>query len=88
MNEKKFPFEGRKTLAQVNFCFRLRFSEKAFSFWASLLSFMLCVQVNWFLKRRRCLIGKDEKRSDRMLVVEETYLEIFLEMVFDDLLSV
>lgn len=46
------------------------------------------VQVNWFLKRRRCLIGKDEKRSDRMLVVKETYLEIFLEMVFDDLLSV
>ena len=26
--------------------------------------------------------------SDRMLVVKETYLEIFLEMVFDDLLSV
>ena len=70
------------------FCFRLRFSEKAFSFWASFcLSFMLFVQVNWFLKRRRCLIGKDEKRSDRMLVVKETYLEIFLEMVFDDLLS-
>lgn len=50
--------------------------------------YALCPGQLVFLKRRRCLIGKDEKRSDRMLVVKETYLEIFLEMVFDDLLSV
>ena len=49
---------------------------------------MLFVQVNWFFEAKKVLDREGRKISDRMLVVKETYLEILLEMVFDDLLSV
>ena len=38
--KRSFPLRTGKLLLK-SICFRLRFSEKAFSFWASLLSFML-----------------------------------------------